>query len=31
MAVGVVVFLVGMAHFLTLTYPSGVLDPWLFG
>lgn len=30
MAVGVVVFLVGMAHFLTLTYPSGFLDPWLF-
>ncbi|WP_136066824.1 tripartite tricarboxylate transporter permease [Modicisalibacter radicis] len=30
MAVGVVAFLVGMAHFLTLTYPSGVLDPWLF-
>ncbi|WP_163648358.1 tripartite tricarboxylate transporter permease [Modicisalibacter sp. 'Wilcox'] len=30
MAVGVVVFLVGMAHFLTLTYPSGLLDPWLF-
>ncbi|MCG7598289.1 tripartite tricarboxylate transporter permease [Halomonas sp. McH1-25] len=30
MAVGVVAFLVGMAHFLTLTYPSGLLDPWLF-
>jgi len=30
MAVGVVAFLVGMAHFLTLTYPSGFLDPWLF-
>ena len=30
MAVDVVAFLVGMAHFLTLTYPSGLLDPWLF-
>ncbi|KXS38330.1 MAG: hypothetical protein AWU55_1547 [Halomonadaceae bacterium T82-2] len=30
MAAGVVAFLVGMAHFLTLTYPSGFLDPWLF-
>ncbi|SFH70585.1 tripartite tricarboxylate transporter permease [Modicisalibacter xianhensis] len=30
MAIGVVAFLVGMAHFLTLTYPSGLLDPWFF-
>lgn len=31
MALGVTVFLVGMAEFLTLTYPSGLIDPWLFG
>lgn len=30
MAAGVVAFLLGMEHFLTLTYPSGILDPWLF-
>lgn len=31
MALGVTAFLVGMAEFLTLTYPSGLIDPWLFG
>ncbi|SNY98952.1 tripartite tricarboxylate transporter permease [Halomonas sp. hl-4] len=31
MALGVIAFLVGMAEFLTLTYPSGLIDPWLFG
>jgi TctA family transporter len=31
MAMGVTAFLVGMAEFLTLTYPSGLIDPWLFG
>tara|TARA_B100000700_G_scaffold71851_1_gene80024 strand:- start:11017 stop:12966 length:1950 start_codon:yes stop_codon:yes gene_type:complete len=31
MALGVTAFLVGMAEFLTLTYPSGLLDPLLFG
>lgn len=31
MSLGVTAFLVGMAEFLTLTYPSGLIDPWLFG
>jgi hypothetical protein len=31
MALGVTAFLMGMAEFLTLTYPSGLVDPWLFG
>ena len=31
MALGVMAFLVGMAESLTLTYPSGLIDPWLFG
>ncbi|MDI5986599.1 tripartite tricarboxylate transporter permease [Halomonas sp. M4R5S39] len=31
MSAGVAVFLVSMAKVLTLTYPSGLLDPWLFG
>lgn len=31
MSAGVAIFLVSMAKLLTLTYPSGLLDPWLFG
>ena len=31
MSAGVAVFLVSMAKLLTLTYPSGLVDPWLFG
>ncbi|EPC02147.1 tricarboxylate transporter [Litchfieldella anticariensis FP35 = DSM 16096] len=31
MSLGVTAFLLGMAQFLTLTYPSGLIDPWLFG
>ena len=31
MSLGVTVFLVAMAEFLTLTYPSGLMDPLLFG
>ncbi|WP_302139248.1 tripartite tricarboxylate transporter permease [Halomonas alkalicola] len=31
MAAGVAFFLVGMAKLLTLTYPSGLVDPLLFG
>lgn len=31
MALGVTAFLMGMAEFLTLTYPRGLVDPWLFG
>lgn len=31
MALGVTGFLAGMAELLTLTYPSGLIDPWLFG
>lgn len=31
MALGVTAFLMGMTEFLTLTYPSGLVDSWLFG
>ncbi|GAA0587777.1 tripartite tricarboxylate transporter permease [Halomonas salifodinae] len=31
MSAGVTAFLAGMATLLTLTYPSGLIDPWLFG
>lgn len=31
MALGVMAFLMFMAEFLSLTYPSGLVDPWLFG
>ncbi|MCE8022918.1 MULTISPECIES: tripartite tricarboxylate transporter permease [Halomonadaceae] len=31
MSAGVAIFLVGMAKLLTLTYPSGLIDPLLFG
>ncbi|WP_192034376.1 tripartite tricarboxylate transporter permease [Halomonas sp. YLGW01] len=31
MSLGVTVFLVAMAEFLTLTYPGGLMDPLLFG
>lgn len=31
MALVVTAFLIGMAEFLTLSYPSGLIDPWLFG
>ncbi|WP_431024139.1 tripartite tricarboxylate transporter permease [Halomonas sp. H5] len=31
MSAGVTAFLAGMATLLTLTYPRGLIDPWLFG
>ncbi|QJQ95846.1 MULTISPECIES: tripartite tricarboxylate transporter permease [Halomonadaceae] len=31
LASGVCIFLLTMAHFMSLTYPSGILDSWLFG